>query len=132
MWRGVAYEKLNQQVSNTLCIGENRQNKGERGLLLGGSKCTISIARAIGDMEFVHCTEVVRFSEHLLLEISLYTSMRQCNAYTMHVQCEHNLKINVHILPVVYWHFLSLQTVASIVVVFDTLIELCVMWFIHS
>ena len=44
----------------------------ERCPLLGGSKCTISIGRAIGGMEFVHCTEVVRLSESLLLEVSLY------------------------------------------------------------
>ena len=44
----------------------------ERCPLLGGSKCTISIGRAIGVMEFVRCTEVVRLSESLLLEVSLY------------------------------------------------------------
>ena len=43
----------------------------ERCPLLGGSKCTISIGRAIGGMEFVHCTEVVRLSESPLLEVSL-------------------------------------------------------------
>ena len=36
-------------------------------------KCTISIGRAIGGMGFVHCTEVVRFSESPLLEVSLYS-----------------------------------------------------------
>ena len=44
----------------------------ERCPLLGGSKCTISIGRAIGGMEFVRCTEVVRLSESPLLEVSLY------------------------------------------------------------
>ena len=44
----------------------------ERCPLLGGSKCTISIRRAIGGMEFVRCTEVVCFSESPLLEVSLY------------------------------------------------------------
>ena len=43
----------------------------ERCPLLGGSKCTISIGRAIGGMEFVRCTEVVRLSESPLLEVSL-------------------------------------------------------------
>ena len=42
----------------------------ERCLLLAGSKCTISIGRAIGGMEFVRCTEVVRLSESPL-EVSL-------------------------------------------------------------
>ena len=44
----------------------------ERCLLLGGSKCTISMGRAIGGMEFVRCTEVVCPSESPLLEVSLY------------------------------------------------------------
>ena len=44
----------------------------ERCPLLGGSKCTISIGRAIGDMEFVRCTEVVCLLESPLLEVSLY------------------------------------------------------------
>ena len=35
----------------------------ERCPLLGGSKCTISIGRAVGCMEFVRCTEVVRLLE---------------------------------------------------------------------
>ena len=43
----------------------------ERCPLLGGSKCTISIGRAIRGMEFVHCTEVVCLSESPLLEVSL-------------------------------------------------------------
>ena len=43
----------------------------ERCPLLGGSKCTISIERAIEGMEFVRCTEVVRLSESPLLEVSL-------------------------------------------------------------
>ena len=43
----------------------------ERCLLLRGSKCTISIGRAIGVMEFVRCTEVVCLSESPLLEVSL-------------------------------------------------------------
>ena len=43
----------------------------ERCPLLGGSKCTISIGRAIGGMEFVRCTVVVRLSESPLLEVSL-------------------------------------------------------------
>ena len=43
----------------------------ERFPLVGGSTCTISIGRAIGGMEFVHCTEVVRLSESPLLEVSL-------------------------------------------------------------
>ena len=30
------------------------------------------IGRAIGGMEFVHCTEVVRLSESPLLDVSLY------------------------------------------------------------
>ena len=58
------------------------------GLLLGGSKCsTISIGRAIGGMEFVHCTEVIRLSESPLLEVSLNSqaldvaSHNQCNHY---------------------------------------------------
>ena len=40
--------------------------------LLGGSKCTISIGRAIGNMEFVRYAEVVCLSESPLLEVSLY------------------------------------------------------------
>ena len=44
----------------------------ERCPLLGGSKCTISMGKAIGGMEFVRCTEVVRLSESPLLEVSLY------------------------------------------------------------
>ena len=43
----------------------------ERCPLLGGSKCTISIGRAIGSMDFIRCTEVVRLSESPLLEVSL-------------------------------------------------------------
>ena len=43
----------------------------ERCPLLGGSKCTISIGRAIGGMKFVRCTEVVCLSESPLLEVSL-------------------------------------------------------------
>ena len=35
---------------------------------------TITIGRAIGGMEFVHCTEVVRLSESPLLEVSLYSN----------------------------------------------------------
>ena len=42
----------------------------ERCPLLRGSKCTISIGRAIGGMEFVRSTEVVRLSESPLLEVS--------------------------------------------------------------
>ena len=45
-WRGVRYS----EVLNVLAI---------------------SIGRAIGGMEFVHCTEVVRLSESPLLEVSL-------------------------------------------------------------
>ena len=44
----------------------------ERYPLLGGSKCTISMGRAIGGMKFVRRTEVVRLSESPLLEVSLY------------------------------------------------------------
>ena len=44
----------------------------ERCPLLEGSKCIISIGRVIGGMEFVCYTEVVRFSESPLLEVSLY------------------------------------------------------------
>ena len=47
-------------------------SKVERCPLLGGSKCTISIGRVIRGMEFVRYTEVVRFSESPLLEVSLY------------------------------------------------------------
>ena len=43
----------------------------ERCPLLGGSKCTIYMGRSIGGTGFVHCTEVVRFSEGPLLEVSL-------------------------------------------------------------
>ena len=43
----------------------------ERCPLLGDSECTISMGRAIGDTEFVRCTEVVRLSESPLLEVSL-------------------------------------------------------------
>ena len=43
----------------------------ERCLLLRGSKCTISIGRAIEGMEFVCCTEVAYLSESPLLEVSL-------------------------------------------------------------
>ena len=39
--------------------------------LLRGSKCTISIGRAIRGMGFVRCTEVVHFLESPLLEVSL-------------------------------------------------------------
>ena len=41
----------------------------ERCLLLGGSKCNISIGRAIGGMEFIRCIEVVCLSESPLLEV---------------------------------------------------------------
>ena len=44
----------------------------ERCPLLRGSECTISIGTAIGGMEFVRCTEIVRLSESPLLEVSLY------------------------------------------------------------
>ena len=44
----------------------------ERCPLLGVSKCTISIGRAIGNMEFVRYAEVVCLSESPLLEVSLY------------------------------------------------------------
>ena len=47
----------------------------ERCPLLRGSKCTISIGKAIGGMEFVRCTEVVRLSESPLLEVSLYMTV---------------------------------------------------------
>ena len=47
----------------------------ERCPLLGGSKCTISMGRAIRGMEFVHCTEVVHLTGSLSLEVSLYTIM---------------------------------------------------------
>ena len=43
--------------------------------LVAGYIRTISIGRAIGGMEFVHCMEVVRLSESPLLEVSLYTHM---------------------------------------------------------
>ena len=43
----------------------------ERCPLLGGSKYTIYIGRSIGGTGFVRCTEVVRFSEGPLLEVSL-------------------------------------------------------------
>ena len=43
----------------------------ERYLLLGGSRCTASIGRTIGGMEFVRCTEVVRLSESPLIDVSL-------------------------------------------------------------
>ena len=39
--------------------------------LLGGSKCTSSIGKSIRGVRFVHCTEVVRFSESPLLEVLL-------------------------------------------------------------
>ena len=42
--------------------------------LLGGSKCTIYMVRSIGGRAFVRCTEVVRFSESPLLEVSLYNN----------------------------------------------------------
>ena len=44
----------------------------ERCPLLDGSKCIVLIERAIGGMEFVHCTEVAHLSESLLLEVSVY------------------------------------------------------------
>ena len=47
-------------------------SKVERCPLLGGSKCTISIGRAIRGMEFVCCTKVICLSESPLLEVSLY------------------------------------------------------------
>ena len=39
--------------------------------LLGGSKCTNFMGKAIRGMKFVRCTEVVRLSESPLLEVSL-------------------------------------------------------------
>ena len=48
------------------------QSRVERCPLLGGSKSTISIGRAIRGMEFVRCTEVVHLLESPLLEFSLY------------------------------------------------------------
>ena len=44
----------------------------ERCQLFGGSKCTISIGRAIGGMEFVCCIEVVHLPESPLFEVSLW------------------------------------------------------------
>ena len=44
----------------------------ERCPLLGGSKYTVSMVKSIGGIELVRCTEVVRFSEGPLLEVSLY------------------------------------------------------------
>ena len=55
-----------------LSFGGDAGSGVERCPLLGGSKCTISIGRAIGGMEFVCCTEVVRLLESPLLEVSLY------------------------------------------------------------
>ena len=49
--------------------GELSRSGVGRWPLLGGSKCTISMGRAIGGMEFVRCTEVVRSSECPLLEV---------------------------------------------------------------
>ena len=46
--------------------------------LLGGSKCTIYMVRSIGGRAFVRCTEVVRFSESPLLEVSLYIVSEIC------------------------------------------------------
>ena len=46
--------------------------------LLGGSKCTIYMVRSIGGTGFVRCTEVVRFSEGPLLEVSLYIHANTC------------------------------------------------------
>ena len=43
----------------------------ERCPFLRGSKCTIYMGRSIGGTGFVRCTEVVRFSEGPLLEVSL-------------------------------------------------------------
>ena len=53
----------------------------ERCPLLGGSKCTISMGGAIGGMEFVRYTEVVRLSESPLLEVSLYYNLCTYNSY---------------------------------------------------
>ena len=39
-------------------------------------KCTVSTGKSIRDMRLVHCLEVVRFSEGLLLEVLLYTQIR--------------------------------------------------------
>ena len=57
----------------------------ERCPLLGGSKCTISMGKAIGGMEFVRCTEVVHLSESPLLEVSPY----------MYIYIYHYIKIVV-------------------------------------
>ena len=43
----------------------------ERCLLLGGLKCISSMVKSIGGKWSVRCTEVVRFSEGLLLEVLL-------------------------------------------------------------
>ena len=40
--------------------------------LLGGSKCTSSMGKSIGDVRFVRCTEVVHFLESPLIEVLLY------------------------------------------------------------
>ena len=47
----------------------------ERCPLLGGSKCISSMVKSIGGKWAVRSTEVVRFSEGPLLEVSLYFSV---------------------------------------------------------
>ena len=47
----------------------------------GGSKCTISMGRAIGGMEFVRCAVIFRLSESPLLEVSLYIQVARVELY---------------------------------------------------
>ena len=47
----------------------------------GGSKCTISMGRAIGGMEFVRCTVIFRLSESPLLDVSLYIQVARVELY---------------------------------------------------
>ena len=101
MQRGVAYKKLNQQVSikHTLYGQKLTKNKGVARLsglqcqkfdvilmicARGFGLCPLlevilyrllsfgSELAAIGGMEFVHCTEMVCLLESPLLEVSLY------------------------------------------------------------
>ena len=49
----------------------------ERCPLLGGSKCISSMVKSIGGKWAIRCTEIVRFSEGPLLEVSLYTNLQK-------------------------------------------------------
>ena len=54
---------------------------------LGGSKCPSSMAKSIGGVRFVRCTEVVRFLESPLIEIyCIYNMHIRYIQYILHIR----------------------------------------------